>query len=322
MLEVKNLAISLTSKNVEVPLVDDVSFKVKNGEMLAIVGESGSGKSITSLAIMGLLKSPLFVSAGEIIFNGIDFTKLSPEEIRQFRGKKISMVFQEPMTSLNPVKTIGSQIEETIIQNLGLTKQQAKNCCKELLSDVGVADPEQRMRLYPHHFSGGMRQRVMIAIAIAANPELIIADEPTTALDVTIQAQILSLLSELCKKRGMAMLLITHNLGIVARYADKVSVMYGGNLVEQGTPRSIYRNAKHPYTAGLIRSVPKLDSDKSMPLEPISGEPADPSKLISGCKFHPRCPEYRPICEKQRPEFKDEVACHFRLDKDFERQIS
>lgn len=322
MLEVKNLAISLAAKNDEITLVEGVSFTVDKGEMLAVVGESGSGKSITSLSMMGLLKPPLFISGGEIIFNGVDLATLNTDEIRKYLGKQISMVFQEPMTSLNPVKTIGSQIEETIIQNLGLSKQQAKERCIDLLKDVGVADPEKRMKLYPHHFSGGMRQRVMIAIAIAANPELIIADEPTTALDVTIQAQILSLLSDLCKKRGMAMILITHNLGIVARYADKVSVMYGGNLVEQGTPRSIYHHPKHPYTAGLIRSVPKLDSDKNVPLVPIKGEPADPSKFISGCKFHPRCPEYRPVCEKQRPQFKDDVACHFSLDKNDERQVS
>ena len=231
------------------------------------------------------------------------------------------MVFQESMTSLNPVRSIGSQIMESIEENLGLTRAKSRQRAIDLLQEVGVADAERRLKQYPHHFSGGMRQRVMIAIALAANPKLIIADEPTTALDVTIQAQILDLMARICRDHGTAMILITHNLGIVARYAQRVNVMYSGRIVESGSAQVIYSKPKHPYTEGLLQSVPRLDQDRNVPLRPIQGSPADPFSPIAGCRFHPRCPYAMQICKEKAPAFEDGLACHSPLSHETREAI-
>ena len=228
------------------------------------------------------------------------------------------MVFQDHMTSLNPVRSIGSQIIESIEENMGLSRSEARARAIDLLKEVGVADAERRLKQYPHHFSGGMRQRVMIAIALAAEPKLIIADEPTTALDVTIQAQILDLMARICKDHGTALILITHNLGIVARYAQRVNVMYGGRIVETGGARAIYQSPRHPYSEGLLQSVPRLDQDRTVPLKPIQGSPADPFTSISGCRFHPRCPYATDLCRQDVPTFAAGVACHFPLSTDIQ----
>lgn len=313
LLDVENLTVTLFQDGAETPLVRDISFGVEPGEVLAIVGESGSGKSVSSLAVMGLLARALRVTSGTIRFDGQDLLKLDDEGMRALRGRDISMVFQEPMTSLNPVRSIGSQIMESIEENLGLARAEARRRAIGLLQEVGVADAERRLKQYPHHFSGGMRQRVMIAIALAANPKLIIADEPTTALDVTIQAQILDLMARICRDHGTALVLITHNLGIVARYAKRVNVMYGGRIVESGDAQSIYMQPRHPYTEGLLQSVPRLDQDRAVPLRPIRGNPADPFTSISGCRFHPRCPYATQLCRNQAPRVADGLACHFPL---------
>ena len=313
LLEVEDLRIVHDSDGVETTLVSDLSYSVNEGETLAIVGESGSGKSLSSLAVMGLLSKELRVTSGSVRMEGVDLLTLSHEEMRQKRGRDLSMVFQEPMTSLNPVRNIGSQITESIEENLRFSRADALQRAIELLREVGVADAERRMRQYPHHFSGGMRQRVMIAIALAAAPKLIFADEPTTALDVTIQAQILDLMAKVCRDHGTALILITHNLGIVARYADRVNVMYGGRIVETGTAEEIYNTPLHPYTEGLLRSVPRLDQSRTEPLRPIMGNPADPFTKISGCRFHPRCPYAQDLCTSEQPKFDGKTACHFPL---------
>lgn len=310
LLDIDALTVSVSQDGIDTPLVRDVSFSVAAGETLALVGESGSGKSVTALATMGLLAKALRITGGTITFDGQDLAALDDEAMRNVRGRDIAMVFQEPMTSLNPVRSIGAQIIESIVENLGLTRAQARIRAAELLHDVGMADPERRLRQYPHHFSGGMRQRVMIAIALAANPKLIVADEPTTALDVTIQAQILDLMARLCRDNGTALILITHNLGIVARYAQRVNVMYGGRIVETGAARDLYRAPRHPYTEGLLQSVPRLDQPRSVPLKPIRGNPADPFAQISGCRFHPRCAYAVAKCQDTVPEFADGLACH------------
>jgi len=311
LLAVESLTVTHAANARETHLVDKLSFSIDQGETLAIVGESGSGKSVSSLAILGLLSTDLNVTSGRVIFEGDDLLKLSAEAMRQKRGRDISMVFQEPMTSLNPVRSIGSQIIEGIRENLGLSRTAARKRAVALLQDVGVADAERRMRQYPHHFSGGMRQRVMIAIALSANPKLIIADEPTTALDVTIQAQVLDLMARLCREHDVALILITHNLGLVARYADRVNVMYAGSLVESGSALSLYRSPRHPYTEGLLQSVPRLTQSKEVKLKPVDGTPADPFVNISGCRFHPRCPYAKEQCRTTAPVFSENLACHY-----------
>lgn len=313
LLDIENLTVEHQSDGVTTRLVDDLSYTVAPGETLAIVGESGSGKSLSSLAVMGLLSSDLRIASGSIRMDGTDLVDLSPEQMRRRLGRDMSMVFQEPMTSLNPVRTIGSQITESIEENLGLSKPEARQRAISLLNEVGVADAERRMRQYPHHFSGGMRQRVMIAIALAASPKLIIADEPTTALDVTIQAQILDLMAGICREHKTALILITHNLGIVARYADRVNVMYGGRIVETGSAADVYHTPHHPYTQGLLRSVPRLDQSRTEPLQPIMGHPADPFTTISGCRFHPRCQYAQERCRTEVPRFDGKTACHYPL---------
>ena len=290
LLEIKNLKTQFQTQGRLIRAVDGVSYEIEEGETLAVVGESGCGKSVTALSVMGLIPFPPGrIVEGEILFQGKDLLKMSHEQMRQIRGKDISMIFQEPMTSLNPVLTIERQLTETMDAHLNMGKEDAKNRALEVMNWVGIPDPERRLPQYPHHFSGGMRQRVMIAMALACNPKLILADEPTTALDVTIQAQILALMKDMSSKFGVAMILITHNLGVVARYADRVNVMYAGRIIEKGTAKDIYAHPRHPYTLGLLKSVPRLDETRKSKLEPIEGQPPDLGALGVGCRFLDRC---------------------------------
>ena len=290
LLEVKGLQTEFATSAGVVKAVDNVTYSVDEGETVAIVGESGSGKSVGALSILQLIPDPPGkIVGGEILFEGQDLLKLSAEEVRQIRGRKISMVFQEPMTSLNPVLTIGMQLTETMVLHLGLSQEQADKRAEELLGLVGISEPGRRLKQYPHHLSGGMRQRVMIALALSCEPKLIIADEPTTALDVTIQAQILELMKNLTREMNVALVIITHNLGVVARYADRVNVMYTGKIIEMGTAQQIYHEPKHPYTIGLLNSVPRMDLPRGQKLIPIEGAPPDLTRLDGGCSYRPRC---------------------------------
>ncbi len=303
VLEVKNLKTHFFTDAGVVKAVDGVSFNVQAGETLAIVGESGSGKSITALSILGLIPNPPGeIIDGEIFFEGRDLLELDDDEVRDVRGNKIAMIFQEPMTSLNPVLTIGQQVAEPIEVHKNLSKDSSMARCIELLAKVQISDGENRARAYPHQFSGGMRQRVMIAMALSCSPKLIISDEPTTALDVTVQAQVLELLKELTHEEGAAQILITHDLGVVARYADHVNVMYAGRIVESGTAVSIYDDPRHPYTIGLMASIPNLDDDVKEKLIPIEGQPPNLAKLPPGCPFRPRCGYAIDRCAVERPE--------------------
>jgi len=303
LLDVRNLQTQFTTSGAIVRAVDGVSWDVCPGETVALVGESGCGKSVSALSVMRLVSQPAGrIVGGQILFKGRDLLTLSDDEMRDVRGKEIAMIFQEPMTSLNPVLTIGRQLTEPAEIHLGMTPAQARDRAAELLSRVGIADPERRLRQYPHQFSGGMRQRMMIAMALVCDPALILADEPTTALDVTIQAQILELMKDLSRRFGVAMLMITHNLGVVARYADRVNVMYAGKIVERGTAREIYGNPRHPYTLGLLRSVPRLDEPRRAKLQPIPGQPPDLSRLPVGCSFAPRCSYVIERCREEAPE--------------------
>jgi len=290
LLEVRNLQTQFQTSAGVVRAVDGVSYDIEEGETVALVGESGCGKSVSALSIMRLVAEPAGrIVGGEIVFKGRDLLKLTEEEMRDVRGRDIAMIFQEPMTSLNPVLTIGRQLTEGLEIHLGMEIEAARARAVELLGLVGIPDPERRLGQYPHQFSGGMRQRMMVAMALACNPPLILADEPTTALDVTIQAQILELLQDLSRRLGVAMLIITHNLGVVARYADRVNVMYAGRIIESGTAAEIYADPRHPYTLGLLRSVPRLDEPIRAKLDPIEGQPPDLTKLPPGCAFAPRC---------------------------------
>ena len=290
LLEVRNLRTEFRTGAGIVRAVDGVSYAVEPGETVAIVGESGSGKSVGALSILRLIPDPPGrVVAGEVLFGGRDLMKLTEAEMREVRGGEIGMVFQEPMTSLNPVLTIGRQITEMIEQHRGGDRVAAEKRAVELLGLVGIADAPRRLKQYPHQLSGGMRQRVMIAIALACEPKLIIADEPTTALDVTIQAQILELMQRLTRQLGVALIVITHNLGIVARYAHRVNVMYAGRLVESGPAAAIYHDPHHPYTMALLKSVPRLDRPRQARLDPIEGQPPDLTRLDQGCSFRSRC---------------------------------
>jgi oligopeptide/dipeptide ABC transporter ATP-binding protein len=290
LLQVKNLHTSFSTSTGLVRAVDGVSWDVEEGEAVALVGESGCGKSVSALSIMRLIAPPAGrIESGEILFKGRDLLRLSEDEMREVRGSEIAMVFQEPMTSLNPVLTIGRQLTEGVEIHLGLDSGAARARAVELLGMVGIPDPERRLEQYPHHFSGGMRQRMMIAMALACKPSLILADEPTTALDVTIQAQILELMRDLSRRLGVAMLIITHNLGVVARYADRVNVMYAGRIIEQATAAELYGRPRHPYTLGLLRSVPRLDEPRRARLDPLEGQPPDLTRLPPGCAFGPRC---------------------------------
>ena len=302
LLEVRNLRTSFLTRAGKVRAVDGVSWDVQEGETVALVGESGCGKSVSALSIMRLVAEPAGrIEGGEIVYKGRDLLKLSDEEMRAVRGREIGMIFQEPMTSLNPVLTIGRQLTEGLEIHLKMSQEQAQARAIELLGMVGIPDPARRLKQYPHHFSGGMRQRMMIAMALACNPSLILADEPTTALDVTIQAQILELMKDLSKRLGVAMLIITHNLGVVARYADRVNVMYAGRIIEQASAAELYANPRHPYTLGLLRSVPRLDEPRRARLDPIDGQPPDLSRLPAGCAFSPRCAYKVARCAESAP---------------------
>ncbi len=288
--------------------MDGVSWDVNEGETVALVGESGCGKSVSALSIMRLIDPPSgHIDGGEIIYKGRDLLKLSEEEMRHVRGREIGMVFQEPMTSLNPVLTIGRQLTEGLEIHVNMDAAAARVRAIELLGMVGISDPERRLSQHPHQFSGGMRQRMMIAMALACNPSLVLADEPTTALDVTIQAQILELMRELSRRLGVAMLIITHNLGVVARYADRVNVMYAGRIIERATAAELYANPRHPYTLGLLRSVPRLDEPIRERLMPIEGQPPDLTRLPKGCAFAPRCAFRVARCDAEAPAL-EEVA--------------
>ncbi|MHA1564119.1 MAG: ABC transporter ATP-binding protein [Alphaproteobacteria bacterium] len=287
---VEDLAVVFNTEAGLVQAVNGISYTVEAGEVVAIVGESGCGKSVSAMAALGLVPSPPGrVVRGKIWFDGKNLLEMSEEEMTQVRGGRIGMIFQEPMTSLNPVLSIGVQLTESMRRHLGLSRAEAVERAKELLEMVGIADPEKRLKQYPHHFSGGMRQRVMIAIALSCHPKLIIADEPTTALDVTIQAQILELMKTLVSDQQVALVIITHNLGVVARYAHRVNVMYAGRIVESGTTAELYRHPRHPYTIGLLNSVPRMDMDREARLVPIEGQPPDLMRLDGGCAYRPRC---------------------------------
>ncbi|ARU59716.1 peptide ABC transporter ATP-binding protein [Tumebacillus avium] len=305
ILEVKDLKVSFHTYAGEVQAVRGVTFNLKKGECLAIVGESGCGKSVTSQAIMRLIQTPPGeIKAGsQIVFDGkTDIAKLTDREMENVRGSEMGMIFQDPMTSLNPTMKVGAQIAEGLIKHQGLSRQAARERAIEMLRLVGIPNPESRVEQYPHQFSGGMRQRVMIAIALACNPKLLIADEPTTALDVTIQAQILDLMRDLQEKTGASIIIITHDLGVVADVAQKVVVMYAGKVVENGTIDDVFYNPQHPYTWGLLRSVPRLDSSKDEDLIPIDGTPPDLIAPPKGCAFAARCPYAMEICMEQDPE--------------------
>ncbi len=302
LLEVRDLHTEFRTGAGIVRAVDGVSYSVDPGETIAIVGESGSGKSVGALSILRLIPDPPGrITGGQVMFAGRDLMSLGEEAMREIRGGDIGMVFQEPMTSLNPVLTIGRQITETVEQHRGADRAAAQRRAVELLGLVGIADPERRLKQYPHQLSGGMRQRVMIAIALSCDPKLIIADEPTTALDVTIQAQILQLMQELTRRLNVALIIITHNLGVVARYAHRVNVMYAGRLVESGAAAAIYHDPRHPYTMALLRSVPRLDQPRRARLDPVEGQPPDLTRLDAGCSFRPRCRFAIDTCARSRP---------------------
>tara|TARA_Y100000588_G_scaffold341228_1_gene385139 strand:+ start:120 stop:1088 length:969 start_codon:yes stop_codon:yes gene_type:complete len=294
-----------------VKAVDGVSYDIEEGETLGLVGESGCGKSVSALSVMRLIPNPPGeIVSGEILLDGEDILKVDMDDMRNIRGAKISMVFQEPMTSLNPVLTVERQLTETLQLHMGMSKEEAQNEGVNLLTRVGIPDPETRIKQYPHQFSGGMRQRVMIAMALSCNPRLIIADEPTTALDVTIQAQILDLMKSLTTEFGVALIVITHNLGVVARYADRVNIMYAGKVIERGDAREIYANPRHPYTVGLLRSVPRLDLPRRAKLDPIEGQPPDLIHLPGGCSFAPRCKWAVDKCKTDIPELTEAGEGH------------
>lgn len=302
LLEVKNLKTEFKLKKGVVNAVDDISFSLDKGKILAIVGESGSGKSVTSLSIMGLLQEPGRVAGGEILFKGKDLLKMGKAEKRSVRGNQISMIFQEPMTSLNPVYRIKDQIMESIMTHMKVSKKEALKRTIEMLEIVGIPSAEKRANDYPHQMSGGMRQRVMIAMALIGNPELLIADEPTTALDVTIQAQILDLLYHMREKFNMAVMLITHDLGVVSEAADHVIVMYCGKIVEEAEVRELFENPLHPYTLGLLRSIPKLDYESEEPLYMIKGMVPNPLNMPEGCPFSDRCDRCMEVCRQEMPK--------------------
>lgn len=290
LLEIKDLQTQFFTSAGTVKAVDGVSYTVEEGETVAVVGESGSGKSVTAMSIMRLIPwPPGKIVGGSIMFDGKDLLSLSEDEMRSIRGRDIGMIFQEPMTSLNPVLTIGMQLTEPMIAHLDMSEEDAMAKAVKLLGMVGISEPERRLAQYPHHLSGGMRQRVVIAMALACDPKLIIADEPTTALDVTIQAQILELMKNLTRELGVAMIIITHNLGVVARYADRVNVMYAGRIIESGVASDIYHRPRHPYTLALLKSVPRMDRQRTEKLDPVDGQPPDLTKLDEGCSFRPRC---------------------------------
>jgi oligopeptide transport system ATP-binding protein len=312
LLQVRDLKTYFYTDAGVVKAVDGVSYDLKEGETLGLVGESGCGKSVSALSILRLIANPPGkIVGGEIFFEGKDLLKISEEEIRKIRGNHIAMIFQEPMTSLNPVLTIGLQIGEALELHRNMNKKEAREEIIRLLRMVGISDPERRIDDYPHQFSGGMRQRVMIAMALSCNPKLLIADEPTTAVDVTIQAQLLEVVKELTSRLGTAVMLITHNLGVVARHVNRMAVMYAGRIVEQGPAAEVYAHPQHPYTIGLLASVPRLDKPRKERLVPIDGQPPNLILLPPGCSFVPRCSHRMEICSKERPELRPVGDSHF-----------
>lgn len=322
LLEVKNLTIGFPQETGMRTVVDDVSFTVGYGEIVGIVGESGSGKSMAVQTIMGLKNRDAHILSGEILFNGKDLLKMSDEALSKIQGNDMSMVFQEPMTSLNPVKKIGWQVAESLKIHTSMPDDEIHGRVVEILANVGLPKPEELCQKYPHQLSGGMRQRVMIAMALACDPDILIADEPTTALDVTIQAQIIELMQEMQEKNGNAIIMITHDLGVVADMADKIMVMYAGRPVEFGTAEEIFYESRHPYTWGLIRSIPEQAIEEKKPLTPIHGNPPSLMNLPEGCVFSPRCPYATDKCRKQRPErvvteSGHYSACHYSGDPEF-----
>ncbi|MGH8664968.1 MAG: ABC transporter ATP-binding protein [Burkholderiales bacterium] len=311
LLEVQDLHTQFDTSDGIVRAVDGISYTVDEGETVAIVGESGCGKSVGALSILRLIPEPPGrIVSGKILFAGTDLLTLDDLEIRAIRGDRIAMIFQEPMTSLNPVLTIGQQLCEGMELHLKFTPNQAQTRAVEILDMVGISEPRQRLLQYPHHLSGGMRQRVMIALALSCNPKLIIADEPTTALDVTIQAQILELMKDLTQRFGVALVMITHNLGVVARYADRVNVMYAGKIVESGTASEIYHRPVHPYTLGLLRSIPRMDRPRGQRLIPIDGQPPDLTGTIQGCAYRPRCRFAVDLCARETPPLQAVTTGH------------
>ena len=313
LLQVRNLTTRFRTEAGWVTAVDDVSFDLNAGETLAIVGESGSGKSVTALSMLRLIpRPPGEIVAGSVLFEGHDLRTVSDTDMQHIRGNRIAMIFQEPMTSLNPSLTLGVQVGEPLVLHRGASWAAAFAKAGELLGRVRIPDAQARLHAYPHQMSGGQRQRAMIAMALACQPRLIIADEPTTALDVTVQSQILALLKELTRETGAALILITHDLGVVARYADRVAVMYAGRIVETATARDLYKHPMHPYTRGLLASIPRLDAPAGQKLRPIEGQPPDLARLPQGCAFAPRCRDVQPTCGATRPELAEARPQHWK----------
>ncbi|MFP4521622.1 MAG: ABC transporter ATP-binding protein [Fibrobacterota bacterium] len=311
LLKINNLRTYFQTDECLVKAVDGIDLSLEKGETLALVGESGCGKSVTALSILSLIsRPPGRYFSGEILFGGKDLLKLSEKQMRKIRGNDISMIFQDPMTSLNPVYNCGDQVAEAVALHQGKSKKESLKIALSMFRDVGIPDPEQRLEEYPHQMSGGMRQRVMIAMALACRPSLLIADEPTTALDVTVQAQILELISGLRQEYGMSLLLITHDLGIVAETADRVAVMYAGQIVEEADSGKLFSDPRHPYTKGLLKSIPSLKGERRK-LTPIKGNVPHPSKFPDGCRFHPRCPEAVEKCSTEKPPRKNGALCFF-----------
>ena len=311
LVDIKNERLSFFTPAGEVKALNDVSIHLREGEVLGIVGESGSGKSVTAYSLMGLTAYPGRLEDGTLEFNGHQIEKMTEKEMRAIRGNEVSIIFQDPMTSLNPVYTIGNQISEAILLHTDKNRAQARERAKELLELVGINEPAKRLKQYPHELSGGMRQRVMIAMALACEPKLLIADEPTTALDVTIQAQILELMMELKDKLGMAIIMITHDLGVVASMCERIAVMYAGKIVEYGTADDIFYNPRHEYTKGLLRSIPRIDTKEHERLIPIEGTPVDLLNPPKGCPFAPRCGECMKICLREMPPVTELGEIHY-----------
>lgn len=311
LLNIQNERLSFFTPAGEVKALNDVSFHLNDGEVLGIVGESGSGKSVTAYSLMGLTAYTGKLIGGTLDFNGHRINDMTEKEMRKIRGNEVSIIFQDPMTSLNPVYTVGNQIREVILLHTNKTKKEANERAKELLTLVGINEPEKRLKQYPHELSGGMRQRVMIAIALACEPKLLIADEPTTALDVTIQAQIIELMMELKEKLGMAIIMITHDLGVVANMCDRIAVMYAGKIVEYGAVDDIFYHPSHEYTKGLLRSIPKLNEKEHTRLVPIEGTPVDMLNPPKGCPFAPRCDSCMKICLQEMPEYTNVSDVHY-----------
>ena len=327
ILEVKDLKMYFHTRDGVVKAVNGVSYDLKKNQTLGIVGESGSGKSVTAMTIMRLIQMPPgHIEGGEVLYNGQSILDLSEDEMRKIRGNKIAMIFQDPMTSLNPVYRVGRQLAEPLMIHKGMKKKEALARAVELLRLVGIPHPEERVKDYPHQFSGGMRQRVMIAMALACDPDILIADEPTTALDVTVQAQIIELMQDVQQRTGNAIIMITHDLGVVADMADNVLVMYAGKPVEYGTTEEVFKKPSHPYTWGLMGSLPRADMTEKEPLMPIHGMPPSLVDLPSGCSFHPRCPYAKDICRTEVPsthviEGMHTATCHFAGESGFTREV-